>query len=238
MQQAAAQPASACTAMPLAFCGNENHSAAYRVDQGVLNNGCFVDALNVVPHVFLLFITFPILFIGEGARGPRRRGGRRHRRAPRRSVSPSTPRLPLIPLPGSPALCTTLRSPALARPHIPSLPRAPPNPQRTLLIQGTPAPKFCYLRARLGWRKGKAEVCVRAGKVGRGRAAPSVVLRKEPGHPSPKARSLSAAAGPWRSAACASEAGMEALRTPVFPWGRVRQWSVEPDSPRVPLALG
>lgn len=67
---------------------------------------------------------------------------------------------------------------------------------------------------------------------------PSVVLRREPGHPSPKARSLSAAAGPWRSAACASEAGMEALRTPVFPWGRVRQRSVEPDSPRVPLALG
>ncbi|KAF6332366.1 ATP binding cassette subfamily C member 8 [Rhinolophus ferrumequinum] len=53
--------------MPLAFCGNENHSAAYRVDQGVLNNGCFVDALNVVPHVFLLFITFPILFIGWGS---------------------------------------------------------------------------------------------------------------------------------------------------------------------------
>lgn len=59
-EPAAAQPA----AMPLAFCGSENHSAAYRVDQGVLNNGCFVDALNVVPHVFLLFITFPILFIG------------------------------------------------------------------------------------------------------------------------------------------------------------------------------
>ncbi|XP_060033058.1 ATP-binding cassette sub-family C member 8 isoform X2 [Erinaceus europaeus] len=53
--------------MPLAFCGSENHSAAYRVDGGVLNNGCFVDALNVVPHVFLLFITFPILFIGWGS---------------------------------------------------------------------------------------------------------------------------------------------------------------------------
>uniref|UniRef100_A0A8C4PJP3 ATP binding cassette subfamily C member 8 n=1 Tax=Equus asinus asinus TaxID=83772 RepID=A0A8C4PJP3_EQUAS len=53
--------------MPLAFCGSENHSAAYRVDQGVLNNGCFVDALNVVPHIFLLFITFPILFIGWGS---------------------------------------------------------------------------------------------------------------------------------------------------------------------------
>uniref|UniRef100_A0A8C9U163 ATP-binding cassette, sub-family C (CFTR/MRP), member 9 n=1 Tax=Scleropages formosus TaxID=113540 RepID=A0A8C9U163_SCLFO len=34
---------------------------------GVLNNGCFVDALNLVPHVFLLFITFPILFIGWGS---------------------------------------------------------------------------------------------------------------------------------------------------------------------------
>lgn len=51
--------------MSLAFCGNENNSVAYNVDAGVLNNGCFLDALNVVPHVFLLFITFPILFIGE-----------------------------------------------------------------------------------------------------------------------------------------------------------------------------
>lgn len=51
--------------MSLAFCGNENNSVAYNVDRGVLNNGCFLDALNVVPHVFLLFITFPILFIGE-----------------------------------------------------------------------------------------------------------------------------------------------------------------------------
>lgn len=64
---AGARGARARVAMPLAFCGSENHSAAYRVDQGVLNNGCFVDALNVVPHVFLLFITFPILFIGERA---------------------------------------------------------------------------------------------------------------------------------------------------------------------------
>ncbi|XP_064423358.1 ATP-binding cassette sub-family C member 8 isoform X2 [Latimeria chalumnae] len=53
--------------MSLAFCGNDNNSAAYNVDQGVLNNGCFVDALNIVPHVFLLFITFPILFIGWGS---------------------------------------------------------------------------------------------------------------------------------------------------------------------------
>lgn len=57
--------------MSLAFCGNENNSAAYNVDGGVLNNGCFLDALNVVPHVFLLFITFPILFIGECHRGRR-----------------------------------------------------------------------------------------------------------------------------------------------------------------------
>lgn len=57
-------------AMALAFCGDEGNSTAYNVDHGVLNNGCFVDALNVVPHVFLLFITFPILFIGERLRGP------------------------------------------------------------------------------------------------------------------------------------------------------------------------
>ncbi|XP_062928444.1 ATP-binding cassette sub-family C member 9-like isoform X2 [Mobula hypostoma] len=52
--------------MALSFCGNDTASA-YNVDDGVLNNGCFVDALNLVPHVFLLFITFPILFIGWGS---------------------------------------------------------------------------------------------------------------------------------------------------------------------------
>uniref|UniRef100_A0A673IIF1 ATP-binding cassette sub-family C member 9-like n=1 Tax=Sinocyclocheilus rhinocerous TaxID=307959 RepID=A0A673IIF1_9TELE len=49
--------------MALSFCGNDRGSNAYSVDKGVLDNGCFVDALNLVPHVFLLFITFPILFI-------------------------------------------------------------------------------------------------------------------------------------------------------------------------------
>ncbi|MEQ2172683.1 ATP-binding cassette, sub-C (CFTR MRP), member 9 [Goodea atripinnis] len=53
--------------MPLSFCGNNKVPSAYSVDNGVLNNGCFVDALNLVPHVFLLFITFPILFIGWGS---------------------------------------------------------------------------------------------------------------------------------------------------------------------------
>nr|XP_029541733.1 ATP-binding cassette sub-family C member 8-like [Oncorhynchus nerka] len=53
--------------MSLAFCGNENNSLAYNVERGILNNGCFLDALNVVPHIFLLFITFPILFIGWGS---------------------------------------------------------------------------------------------------------------------------------------------------------------------------
>uniref|UniRef100_A0A3Q3F0S6 ATP-binding cassette sub-family C member 9-like n=1 Tax=Labrus bergylta TaxID=56723 RepID=A0A3Q3F0S6_9LABR len=53
--------------MALAFCGNENGTQAYNVEKGVLDNGCFVDALNLVPHVFLLFITFPILFIGWGS---------------------------------------------------------------------------------------------------------------------------------------------------------------------------
>ncbi|XP_023145895.1 ATP-binding cassette sub-family C member 9 isoform X2 [Amphiprion ocellaris] len=52
--------------MALSFCGN-NDIKAYSVEYGVLNNGCFVDALNLVPHVFLLFITFPILFIGWGS---------------------------------------------------------------------------------------------------------------------------------------------------------------------------
>ncbi|GLD48246.1 ATP-binding cassette sub-family C member 9-like isoform X3 [Lates japonicus] len=53
--------------MPLSFCGNDDGVNAYSVGKGVLNNGCFVDALNLVPHVFLLFITFPILFIGWGS---------------------------------------------------------------------------------------------------------------------------------------------------------------------------
>nr|XP_020468988.1 ATP-binding cassette sub-family C member 9 isoform X2 [Monopterus albus] len=52
--------------MALSFCGKDEGNA-YSVGQGVLNNGCFVDALNLVPHVFLLFITFPILFIGWGS---------------------------------------------------------------------------------------------------------------------------------------------------------------------------
>uniref|UniRef100_A0A8D0LCT4 ATP binding cassette subfamily C member 9 n=1 Tax=Sphenodon punctatus TaxID=8508 RepID=A0A8D0LCT4_SPHPU len=52
--------------MKIAFCGNDNPSA-YNITAGVLKNVCFVDALNLVPHVFLLFITFPILFIGWGS---------------------------------------------------------------------------------------------------------------------------------------------------------------------------
>ncbi|XP_028304430.1 ATP-binding cassette sub-family C member 9 isoform X2 [Gouania willdenowi] len=53
--------------MAWSFCGNNKDINAYSVEKGVLNNGCFVDALNLVPHVFLLFITFPILFIGWGS---------------------------------------------------------------------------------------------------------------------------------------------------------------------------
>ncbi|XP_077957500.1 ATP-binding cassette sub-family C member 9 isoform X3 [Gasterosteus aculeatus] len=58
--------------MALSFCGNDRSINdrsinSYSVEEGVLNNGCFVDALNLVPHVFLLFITFPILFIGWGS---------------------------------------------------------------------------------------------------------------------------------------------------------------------------
>ncbi|XP_069084641.1 ATP-binding cassette sub-family C member 9 isoform X1 [Pleurodeles waltl] len=52
--------------MSLSFCGNDS-SASYNVNNGVLKNFCFLDALNLVPHVFLLFITFPILFIGWGS---------------------------------------------------------------------------------------------------------------------------------------------------------------------------
>uniref|UniRef100_A0A670KI46 ATP binding cassette subfamily C member 9 n=1 Tax=Podarcis muralis TaxID=64176 RepID=A0A670KI46_PODMU len=52
--------------MKVAFCGNDNPSA-YNISAGFLKNVCFLDALNLVPHVFLLFITFPILFIGWGS---------------------------------------------------------------------------------------------------------------------------------------------------------------------------
>ncbi|XP_048355473.1 ATP-binding cassette sub-family C member 9 isoform X9 [Sphaerodactylus townsendi] len=52
-------------AMEIAFCGTDN-SSAYDISGGFLRNVCFLDALNLVPHVFLLFITFPILFIGWG----------------------------------------------------------------------------------------------------------------------------------------------------------------------------
>ncbi|XP_076853428.1 ATP-binding cassette sub-family C member 8 [Brachyhypopomus gauderio] len=48
------------------FCGTDN-SSAYKVDHGLLNNGCFLDALGLVPHVFLFFSTFTILFIGWGS---------------------------------------------------------------------------------------------------------------------------------------------------------------------------
>ncbi|XP_051011502.1 ATP-binding cassette sub-family C member 9 [Acomys russatus] len=51
--------------MSLSFCGN--NISSYDIYDGVLQNSCFVDALNLVPHVFLLFITFPILFIGWGS---------------------------------------------------------------------------------------------------------------------------------------------------------------------------
>ncbi|XP_013856526.1 ATP-binding cassette sub-family C member 9, partial [Austrofundulus limnaeus] len=53
--------------MEWAFCGSNKNLTPYKIEGNVLNNGCFVDALNLVPHVFLLFITFPILFIGWGS---------------------------------------------------------------------------------------------------------------------------------------------------------------------------
>ncbi|XP_062990830.1 ATP-binding cassette sub-family C member 9 [Elgaria multicarinata webbii] len=52
--------------MNLSFCGDDSPSA-YNISAGFLSNVCFLDALNLVPHVFLLFITFPILFIGWGS---------------------------------------------------------------------------------------------------------------------------------------------------------------------------
>ncbi|XP_015680597.1 ATP-binding cassette sub-family C member 9, partial [Protobothrops mucrosquamatus] len=51
--------------MNIAFCGH--NISAYDMSSGFVRNVCFLDALNLVPHVFLLFITFPILFIGWGS---------------------------------------------------------------------------------------------------------------------------------------------------------------------------
>uniref|UniRef100_A0A3Q3G8I0 ATP-binding cassette, sub-family C (CFTR/MRP), member 9 n=1 Tax=Kryptolebias marmoratus TaxID=37003 RepID=A0A3Q3G8I0_KRYMA len=53
--------------MEWAFCGSNKNLTPYKIGENVLKNGCFVDALSLVPHVFLLFITFPILFIGWGS---------------------------------------------------------------------------------------------------------------------------------------------------------------------------
>lgn len=89
--------------MALAFCGDEGNSTAYNVDHGVLNNGCFVDALNVVPHVFLLFITFPILFIGERLLGPSR-------------PVPASPRPPRLPFPPGRASLSAEGCPGLSVP--------------------------------------------------------------------------------------------------------------------------
>lgn len=118
--------ASAGAAMPLAFCGSENHSAAYRVDQGVLNNGCFVDALNVVPHVFLLFITFPILFIGERS-GRAAEEGRVEAGREEEALRPAALRVPLragdrrSPPSGVPLLCMKPLGPCARIPAQPSL---------------------------------------------------------------------------------------------------------------------
>ncbi|XP_039203312.1 ATP-binding cassette sub-family C member 9 isoform X4 [Crotalus tigris] len=51
--------------MNISFCGH--NISAYNMSNGFVRNVCFLDALNLVPHVFLLFITFPILFIGWGS---------------------------------------------------------------------------------------------------------------------------------------------------------------------------
>lgn len=121
---AAGARARAGAAMPLAFCGSENHSAAYRVDQGVLNNGCFVDALNVVPHVFLLFITFPILFIGERS-GRAAEEGRAEAGREVEALRPAALGVPLragdLRSPPSGVLCTMPLGPCARIPAQPSL---------------------------------------------------------------------------------------------------------------------
>lgn len=177
----------------------------------MLNNGCFVDALNVVPHVFLLFITFPILFIGERARGGSGVGegaaGREEEGVPRRhrSASPCGPAAAAGPPSGIPCSVTTPRSRTLA-PALPFIPRVPP----TCTEQGgrsrpRGSPSFATSGPELGWN---TEVSVPTEKVGRGSAVLSRVT------PPPRQPSPSTEAGP-RSAACASEAGGP---RPCKPW--------------------
>lgn len=223
-------------AMPLAFCGSENHSAAYRVDQGVLNNGCFVDALNVVPHVFLLFITFPILFIGERRRGPRggaggggeagRREGEALRAAPLR-------------VPCRPRGCRSPRSrgPRAGTPAHPLTAWGASDPAPNTADASDPGePQVLPLQGQSwGGEGAKKRFLYAMEGSGGDRAAPSMVRCRELGRPSPKLPPCQPQLCPGKSAACASEAGMEAARSCASPG---LSQTVVSDSPGVPLALG
>lgn len=99
--------------------------------------------------------------------------------------------------PGSPVLCparrslhshtsSSLHSPGASDPAPNTADVCDPRDRQVLLLQGQ----------ELGWGKGKEEVSARGGEVERGRASSSVAQLREPGHPSRKASSHSAAAGP------------------------------------------
>lgn len=215
MEPAAAKPALARAAMPLAFCGSENHSAAYRVDQGVLNNGCFVDALNVVPHVFLLFITFPILFIGERARGPRRAEARREEGQAPRTAPLVVPRRARDRRSSS-LLSVLPRGPRTRTPRITYLPGVPRTHSEH---SGAPDPQVLPPQGPAGMGKGESRGfwTLWKGREGVG-LHPRWCAEDSRVTPPPSTLPVS---GRWaqRRAACASEVGMEALRTPVFPRG-------------------
>lgn len=99
--------------------------------------------------------------------------------------------------PGSPVLCparrslhshtsSSLHSPGASDPAPNTADVCDPRDRQVLLLQGQ----------ELGWGKRKEEVSARGGEVERGRASSSVAQLREPGHPSRKASSHSAAAGP------------------------------------------
>lgn len=157
--------------MALAFCGDEGNSTAYNVDHGVLNNGCFVDALNVVPHVFLLFITFPILFIG---------GCLRFSLPLSACASPICPPFPSASLP--PVLLCRVPPPGFVSPWV-----FPPRPAR---VPRSPRPPGLPLPCPPAWP------CPRAARGGCAALGMRCELRDAPAAASPRAAPAPPAARP------------------------------------------